>query len=49
MKKITGFLNKEERDNGDIFWNGLSVGKPGCNKLKVIEKIYEINPGIQNH
>ena len=47
MKDNIGFFNIEERDNGDIFWNGISVEKMGGKKLKINEKIYEITPGIQ--
>ena len=33
MKENVGFLNIEERDNGNIFWNGFSVEKIGGHKL----------------
>ena len=49
MKSIIGFFNIEDRDNGDIFWNGIFVEKVGGNKLKIIEKIYNVTPGIQNY
>ena len=29
MKDNAGFFNIEERDNGDIFWNGFPVEKKG--------------------
>ena len=41
------FFKIEERDNGDINWNGFPVAKMGGNKLKVNEKIYDTTPGIQ--
>ena len=47
MKINTVFFNLEERDNGDIIWNGFRVEKMGDNKLKNIEKIYNVTPGIQ--
>ena len=47
MKKIIGFFNKEEKDNGDIFWNGFPVEKIRGNKLKINEKIYDTTPSIQ--
>ena len=47
MKNNTGFLNIEERDNGDIKWNGFPVEKMGDIKLKFNEKIYDITPDIQ--
>ena len=47
MKKNIGFFNIEERDNGDIFWNGFPVKKVAGNKLKIGENISEITPGIQ--
>ena len=45
--KILVFFNIEERDNGDIFWNGFPAEKRGDNKLKINEKIYDITPAIQ--
>ena len=47
MKENVGFFNIEERDNGDIFWNGFPVEKIGGSKLKINEKIYDITLGIQ--
>ena len=47
MKKNVGFFNIEERDNGDLFWNGFPVEKMGGNKLKINDKIIYITPGIQ--
>ena len=47
MKKNIGFFNIEERDNGDIFWNGFPVEKMGGNKLKINEKIFDIAPNIR--
>ena len=47
MKNNTGFLNVEETDDGDIFWNGFPIEKMGSSKHKIDEKISNINPGIQ--
>ena len=47
MKNNFGFFNIKERDNGDMFWNGLPVEKIGGNKLKINENIHVITPGIQ--
>ena len=47
MKYNIGFLNIEERKNGEIFWNGFPVEKMGDNKLKINEKIYGITPDIR--
>ena len=47
MKNNIGFFNIDEKDNGDNFSNGFPVEKKGGNKIKVNEKIYEINSGIQ--
>ena len=47
MKNNFAFFNREERDNGDILWNGFPAEKMGGNKLKNNEKIYEKSPGIQ--
>ena len=47
LQTNTGFCNIEERDNGNIVWNGFQVEKKGSNKPKIIEKIYNITPGIQ--
>ena len=41
------FFNREETDDGEIFWNGFPVEKMGGNKLKINEKIHNITPGIQ--
>ena len=38
MKKQKRFFNIEERDNGEIFWNGFPVEKKGGNKIKIIDK-----------
>ena len=48
MKTNTCFFNIEERDSGDITWNGFPVEKMGGNKPKINEKIYNITPGTQN-
>ena len=48
MKDNIGFFNIEERDNGDIIWNGFPVEKVGGNNFKINEKIPDITPGIQN-
>ena len=47
MKDSIGFFNTEERDNGDIIWNGFPVEKMGGDKLKISEKVYDLTPGIQ--
>ena len=47
MKNNVGFFNIEERDNGDVFWNGFPVERMGGNKLKINENIFDITPGIQ--
>ena len=47
MKDNTGFFTIEERENGDIIWNGFPVEEMAGNKLKINEKIYNITPGIQ--
>ena len=46
MKNNAGFFNIEERDNGVTIWNGFPFEKMD-GKLKIIEKIYIITPGIQ--
>ena len=48
IKKQKGFFNIEERDIADIFWNGFPVGKKGSNKLKIIDKIYNISDDLQD-
>ena len=48
MKDNVGFFKIEERDNGDVFWNGFPVEKIGGNKIKIIENIFNITRGIQN-
>ena len=47
MKKIIGFFNIDENDNGDIFWNGFPVEKMDGNKLKINGKIFDIPQSIQ--
>ena len=47
MKTNIGFFNIEERDNGDIFWNGFPVEEMGGIKLKINGKIHEIPQSIQ--
>ena len=47
MKENIGFFNIEERDNGDIFWNGIPVEKVGGNKIKINENVFDITQGIQ--
>ena len=46
MKK-NWFFKIKERDNGDIFRNGLPIEKKCGNKPKVNREIYDITPGIQ--
>ena len=47
MKINKSFFNIEEKDNGDIFWNGFPVEKMGGNKLKINGKIHEIPQSVQ--
>ena len=47
MKNNAGFFKKEERDNGDVFWNGFPVEKIVGNKIKINENIFDITRGIQ--
>ena len=47
MKDNIGFFNIDEKDNGEIFWNGFLVEKMGCNKLKINDKIFKITKSIQ--
>ena len=47
MKNIAGFFKIEERDNGDIFWNGFQVEKIGGNKNKIHENVFDITRDIQ--
>ena len=48
LKKQKEFFNIEERDNGDIVWNGFSVEKIGGIKIKINENIYKISDDLQN-
>ena len=48
MKNNTGFLNIDERDNGDIIWKGFPVGKIGGKKRKSIEKVFDLSNDLQN-
>ena len=48
MKKLKGFFEIEERDNGDIIWTGFPAAKTGGNKPKTFEKIYKISEDLQN-
>ena len=41
------FFIIEERDDGNVFWNGFPVEKMGGNKLKIYEKFHNITPIIQ--
>ena len=47
MKNNVGFFKIEERDNGDVFWNGFPVEKIGGNKIKINENVFDITRGIQ--
>ena len=47
MKNNAGFFKIEERDNGDVFWNGFPVEKIGGNKIKINENVFDITRGIQ--
>ena len=47
MKGNVGFFKKEERDNGDVFWNGFLVEKIGGNKIKINDNEYNITSGLQ--
>ena len=48
LKNQKGFFNIEERDNGDIIWNGFPVEKMAGNELKIFEDIYNISDNLQN-
>ena len=47
MKNNTGFFKIEERDNGDVFWNGFPVEKIGGKRIKINENVFDITQGIQ--
>ena len=47
IKDNTGIFKIEEKQNGDILWNGFPVEKARGNKLEINEKIYDITPGIR--
>ena len=47
MKNNAGFFEIEERENGDVFWNGFPVEKIGGNKIKINENVFDITRGIQ--
>ena len=47
MKDNVGFFKIEERDSGDIFWNGFPVEKIGGNKIKINENVFDITRDIQ--
>ena len=47
MKNNAGFFIIEERDNGDVFWNGFPVEKIGGNKIKINQNVFDITRGIQ--
>ena len=47
IKNNAGFFKIEERDNGDVFWNGFPVEKIAGNKIKINEIVFEITRGIQ--
>ena len=48
MKNNIGFFKIEERDNGDVFLNGLPVKKVGGIKIKINNEYeYNITPGLQ--
>ena len=47
MKNNAGLFKIEERDNGDVLWNGFRVEKIGGNKIKINENVFDITRGIQ--
>ena len=48
MKNQKKNFNIDERDIGDIVWNGLPVEKIGDNKFENDEKRYNISDFLQN-
>ena len=46
-KNKADFFKIEERNNGDVFWNGFPVEKIGSNKIKINENVFDITRGIQ--
>ena len=47
MKNNAGFFKIEERDNGDVFWNGFPVEKLGGKRIQINENVFDITQGIQ--
>ena len=47
MQNQKSFLKIEERNNGDIIWNGFPVEKVGGKKLEINDKIYNISDDLQ--
>ena len=47
IKNNAGFFKIEERDNGDVFWNGFPVEKKGGNKIKTNENVFDITRRFQ--
>ena len=41
------FFKIEERNNGDVFWNGFLVEKIGGKRIKINENVFDITQGIQ--
>ena len=48
MKKQKRFFNIQERNNGDITWNGFPVEKIGGKKLKIDEDVYNTSDDLQS-
>ena len=48
MEKQKGLINIEERDIGDIDWNGFPVEEIRGKKLKNVEKIFNVSDDLQN-
>ena len=49
METSKNFFKLEQKDRGEVFWNGAFIEPLGENRIRVKDQEYEITPDIQAH
>ena len=47
MKKSKNLFKLVDKENGEVFWNGVFVEPLGKNRVSIKVEEYDINPNIQ--
>ena len=49
MKESKNFLELLSKPNGKVFWNGVYIKRRGKNRIKIIDKVFEITSDYEKN